>query len=292
MKPASTLIIGIDGGGTGCRVAIADKDGTVLGTASAGPANYTTDPDMALRNILTALTDATQAAGLSKVRVAHATAHVGLAGIVTPEAATALAADLPFGACVVSDDQLTSVIGALGDRDGAVVSVGTGSFVAVKKGTKNRYIGGWGLHLGDQASGAWLGRQALQRGALVLDGLADSSDLIDTLLARFNGNPGHLIAFAAKATASAYAELARPVFAAANARDPNGVILVQDGAKYLNLCLQSAQLADTHVICLTGGLGPSYAQWLKPAHQARIVSPSGAALDGALQLARRRADQQ
>ncbi|MBX8828293.1 N-acetylglucosamine kinase, partial [Ochrobactrum sp. SFR4] len=50
-------ILGIDGGGTGCRAAIADTSGKVLGTGQAGPADIMTDMDTSVVNILAA-TDA------------------------------------------------------------------------------------------------------------------------------------------------------------------------------------------------------------------------------------------
>jgi len=43
------------------------------------------------------------------------------------------------------------------------------------------------------------------------------------------------------------------------------------------------------VICLVGGVGPQYARWMAPQHRARLVTPLGTALDGALTLARRAA---
>ncbi len=46
------LIIGVDGGGSGCRVAVADAAGTVLARAEGGPANIATDPEGADRSIL------------------------------------------------------------------------------------------------------------------------------------------------------------------------------------------------------------------------------------------------
>ncbi|MDE3240946.1 MAG: ATPase, partial [Paracoccaceae bacterium] len=48
------LFLGIDGGGTGCRAAVADARGRILGRGKAGPANIVTDPDGARANILAA----------------------------------------------------------------------------------------------------------------------------------------------------------------------------------------------------------------------------------------------
>ena len=47
-------LIGIDGGGTSCRAAVATADGVVVGSAKSGPANILTDLDGALENIIKA----------------------------------------------------------------------------------------------------------------------------------------------------------------------------------------------------------------------------------------------
>jgi glucosamine kinase len=290
MAERAGFVIGIDGGGSGCRAAISAADGTIVGTASAGPANVTTDPDDALRNILTALEAAADAADLPFDAVLGMPAHLGLAGIVTEEDGQRLADQLPLRLCRVSDDQLTSTIGALKDRDGALIAVGTGSFVAHKRGTVYRTLGGWGLQLGDQASGAWLGRNALQRSAMIADGLQKSSPLVERLLTRFGNDAGQMIAFAKTAAPADYAQLAPLVFDAADTDDPHAVSLIAEGATYLNNCLDSLALNEHEIICMTGGLGRLYAPWINAAHQSRLAEPLGTALDGALHLARQIVD--
>ncbi len=61
-----TYLLGIDGGGTGCRAALADMSGQVLGTGKSGSANIMTDMNTARLNIL----DATEAA-LADARIDH-----------------------------------------------------------------------------------------------------------------------------------------------------------------------------------------------------------------------------
>lgn len=285
MTDRPDFVIGIDGGGTGCRVAISAADGSVIGTAIGAAANYTSDPDGTVRHILAALSDVADNAGLPLDRLLDMPAHLGLAGIVSREDANALAARLPLTRCRITDDQVTSTIGALGARDGALVAVGTGSFVAIKRGETIRTLGGWGLQLGDQAAGAWLGRIALQRCALVADGLAPTSPLVANLLARFDGDAGQIIAFARQAAPAEYAQLAPLVFEAAQSDDLHGRSLVVEGAAYLNLCLGTADLEGDDVLCVSGGLGPRYAPWLDENFQARIAQPEGTALDGAVRLA-------
>ncbi|MCA3553720.1 MAG: ATPase, partial [Rhodobacter sp.] len=52
------LFLGIDGGGTGCRAAVCDDAGRILGEGRAGPSNIASDPDGARANVLAAATRA------------------------------------------------------------------------------------------------------------------------------------------------------------------------------------------------------------------------------------------
>lgn len=279
------FVIGLDGGGSGCRIAVCGIDGVRLAKAQSGAANYTSDPDLTVAHILDALSQVTKSLGLSTDRMMQAPAHLGLAGIMTQADSDALSKRLPLTRCRISDDQVTSTIGALGDRSGALIGVGTGSFVAHKRGDVFRTLGGWGLALGDQASGAWLGQNALRHCALVADGLVSQSALANTLLDHFDKTPAQLIAFAQTATPADYARFASQIFDAATAGDPFAKNLVTEGATYLARCLTALDLEDDDVICMTGGLAARYRPWLSDAHQARMVEPHGSALDGALRLA-------
>ena len=70
------LYLGIDGGGSGCRAAVADATGRVLGLAESGPANIASDTATATANILAASQAALHAAGGGTIR----SAALGLAG--------------------------------------------------------------------------------------------------------------------------------------------------------------------------------------------------------------------
>ena len=68
---------------------------------------------------------------------------------------------MPFSAVRVLSDREITIAGILADADGTLAQVGTGSFfVSCHKG-KFKQVGGWGLQLGDDCSGAWLGREIL-----------------------------------------------------------------------------------------------------------------------------------
>ena len=46
------FIFGVDGGGTGCRVGLADENGKIISRQNGGPANIETSFDEAKKNIL------------------------------------------------------------------------------------------------------------------------------------------------------------------------------------------------------------------------------------------------
>jgi glucosamine kinase len=84
------LYLGIDGGGSGCRAAVCDDAGRVLGRGSAGPANIWTGFERAQANVLAATGAALAEAGAAD-RAGEVRALLGLAGANVSGAAARLA---------------------------------------------------------------------------------------------------------------------------------------------------------------------------------------------------------
>ncbi|MCP1168554.1 BadF/BadG/BcrA/BcrD ATPase family protein [Limimaricola litoreus] len=284
MAQADPLFLGIDGGGTGCRAAL--WRGGPIGQGAAGPANLTSDFEAGLANIGKAIARAAQAAGLPEETVQTAIGHAGLAGVQSEAMAHRVAAALP-GRCRVTEDRDIAIAGALGpEEDGAVLAIGTGSFVGLRRAGTIRAVGGWGLQLSDQASGAWLGRAALAATLEAIDGMRDRTALCDALLDRVGGTPQDIVGFAASANPATYGTLAPMVLGAAEAGDALACALFEQGAQWLDRALGALGHAAHEPICLTGGLGPRYRAALdRPGR--RFLAPRGTPLDGALILARR-----
>ncbi|SDF44422.1 BadF/BadG/BcrA/BcrD ATPase family protein [Limimaricola pyoseonensis] len=280
-------VLGIDGGGSGCRAALW-RDGAVIGTGQAGPANLTSDFEGGVANILAAVARAAEAAGLDPQALRAAVAHAGLAGVQSAEMARGVAARLPFR-CRVTEDRDIAIAGALGPGgDGAVLAIGTGSFVGLRRAGKIRAVGGWGLQLSDVASAAWLGRAALSATLEAVDGMRAQTGLGRALLDRFGAPPG-IVAFAARATPAEYGALAPLVTGAAERGDAMGAALLAEGAAWCERALAALGHRD-EAICLIGGLGPAYRAALdRPGR--RFADPRGTPLDGALILARRFAEE-
>ncbi|MGR3484295.1 MAG: BadF/BadG/BcrA/BcrD ATPase family protein [Paracoccaceae bacterium] len=264
-------IVGVDGGGSGCRVAALCGD--VRREAAGGPANATTDEAGAIAAVIAAI----RATGAGRGR-----AHLGLAGVLDRALAQRIASVVGVAtglACTVTDDRATTLAGAL-RGDGALAALGTGTITGVRRGGEARFAGGWGGLLSDHGSGAWLGRQSLMLALEAQDGLRPPSDLTTALLSD-HGGPSGLVAFAQGSGPAGWATLAPRVLDAAEAGDPTGAALMRWGAARLSRTLRALGGADLP-LCLTGGLGPRYAPWLPG---WRLVPPAGTALDGALALA-------
>lgn len=283
----SDLIIGVDSGGTLCRAVIEGPRGRVE-VAGAG-CNWTTDPTRTVAAIRTVSQSLAVKAGLDDAALRGARAHIGAAGIVSSGDATALRQTLDdlLGEVTVSEDLDCAVAGALGPSgDGFVAGLGTGSFLAGRQQGTVRRVGGWGLVLGDEASGAWLGRALLARTLHVRDGLAEPSALAAKVMDRFGNDPAQLVRFAATANPAEFAAFAPMIAEALDAGDPAAADLLNTGAGWIERGLHMLGWRPGTRLCLLGGLGPLYARALPSQLSEAIVPPVGTALDGALALAR------
>jgi glucosamine kinase len=285
MIPRFRHVLAIDGGGTSCRGALVELATGARVDAVEGPSNIS-DFEAAAARVSSLVSQIFERAGASMETTA---AHVGLAGVIDGSDADAVAARLPFGRLRVTSDQPTMIVGALGGRDGAVAAIGTGSFVGTQGAGGVRVIGGWGFAVGDQASGAWLGRELLSHAVLVGDGIEPATPLAARILARHGGVAG-LTRFSLTARPADYGRLAPEIVAAAAEGDALAVRLIEDGMRYILAALKALDWRAGQRLCLAGGLGPAYARWLPGEVVAGLAAPDGSALDGALILARRLAE--
>lgn len=275
------LIIGVDGGGSGCRVVVADTGSAVLARAEGGPANIATDPEGALRSILDCCEGAVrQAAGASALdEMRRARAGLGIAGANARGAADRLAAALPFARCRVETDAMTAARGALGPEDGILAAIGTGSVFVRQQGGQLRQFGGWGIVLGDEGSGARLGRSALRRVLMAAEGFVPMTGYLAALIDRFGGPEG-VIAFSLTARPADFAPLAPEITAS---DDPACRAIWVESVSDIDETLSSLGCGAELPVTFAGGLGAVYATALPqiPQRPAR-----GTSLDGALILAR------
>lgn len=184
------LFLGVDGGGTNCRIRLADENLVTLADAAGGRSNLQIDNgDPAWHSITEGVRQVYAKAGIDFAQTRNTYACFGMAGGRLPSARDAFAArDWPFAGVVVYDDIDIARAGAHGGEDGAVIIVGTGSAALAMVDGVRHQCGGWGFHVGDQMSGAILGRELVRRAVEATDGLVPGSALTEAVVAKLGGS--------------------------------------------------------------------------------------------------------
>lgn len=280
------LLIGVDGGGTGCRVAVAEENGNFLARASAGPSNIATNLQKSRENFLGAIDEAFNTAGIDHADIANATAVLGLAGANLGDYAAQLLPTLPFTRATIVSDAETTLVGAIGDQNGCIAAIGTGSVYGRRDENGFSQIGGWGFLLGDDGSGARLGRDFLHLTLLAFDGVAPSTLLTREILAEYNDSPSNIVEQAKKFTPGEFGKLAPRIIKAAAEGDENAEGLLVHHTEIVRKSIDAIGFNPDQAFCMHGGLGQVYLARLPEVYQKEAHAAKGNALDGAMTLAR------
>jgi glucosamine kinase len=284
---ARTLLLGVDGGGTQCRARLCALSGAKLGEATAGPANIRFGLGQGLTSVLEATRQCLAQAGLSSDDLRRITACLALAGASEPtDLASAQGQAHPFARTTVTTDAHAACVGAHGGRDGGVIVVGTGTIGWAQRGGEHDRVGGWGLPVSDEGSGAWLGREALRRVLWAYDGRAPWSGVLTELFEQFQRDPHAIVRWTATASPRDFGTFAPLVVEHANRGDPAATELMRLAAGHVDILAVRLIGLGTRRLALVGGLGPHMEPWLSHTTRTHLVPPIGDALDGALQLAR------
>ncbi|PWK70564.1 N-acetylglucosamine kinase [Aminobacter sp. AP02] len=282
------LVLGIDGGGTGCRAAVATQAGDILGRGRGGPANIRTDLAGSRENIVEAARLAFADADLDPALFITTDAVLGLAGANVGDYKQQLEAILPFRNSTVENDSLISLEGALGDNDGAIAALGTGTVYLGRRSGQLRPVGGWGFQIGDLGSGARIGRDLLQETLLVHDGIRAGSPLAELVLDRFGRKPGEMVEFTTAAKPADYGTFAPMVFEHAAKGDVVAKRIADRAVADVEETLAVFDLAPSERLCLLGGLAGLYAPLLSQRYRQIMHPPLQDALGGAVAMAARR----
>jgi len=281
------FVLGIDGGGTSCRAALATADGTVIGRAKSGAANIRTDLTGARSNIVEAARQAFIAAGQDPELIPQTPAILGLAGANVGTYRQQLEAILPFSISRVETDAEIALEGAVGSGDGAMAILGTGTAYMARKNGTSRAIGGWGFQVGDQGSGARIGRDLLEQTLLAYDGVRAGSPLTQSMLAVFRNNPEDVVEFTTNAKPGDFGGFAPKVFEHAEKGDSVANWILDRVVADVEASLGALNLSGDAPLCLLGGLAPLYAPRLSARYRALLKPPLDDALGGAVQMAAR-----
>lgn len=182
--------LGVDGGGTNCRIRLADENLKTLADAAGGRSNLQIEAgEPAYRSIMDGTKAAFAKAGIDYAETANTNACFGMAGGRLPSARTAFEKrSWPFANVRVYDDIDIARAGAHGGEDGAVIIVGTGSAALAMVDGQRHQAGGWGFQIGDQMSGAILGRELVRRAVEAADGLVTGSPLTEAVVEKLGGS--------------------------------------------------------------------------------------------------------
>ena len=293
------MLLGIDIGGSGSRVALATgserlelRGPRVAVTAEGGSA------EVVARDLLSlaerrwpSLYPQISAVGIGAT---------GLATLVRdPDGAVrrlARAVNAPVAAAI---DAVTAHLGALAGTPGAVISLGTGAIAIGWDGEDTwRRVDGWGHLLGDRGGGAWIGMRGLNRALAAHDGTDPAgAALLRAATARF-GEPLQWPAqfYTQPDRAGVLASFAADVVELADDDRAARAILTRAAAHAAASLSAAAQGGVPPVLSAAGGLARSERflhqirselAGLRP--DAELRPARGASLDGALELAGRAA---
>ena len=279
--------IGLDGGGTASRARLTDRDGHVLGEGLSGSSNLTLGVGVAAASIRAACDAAIAASAFKNISYAQIHAGLGLAGANVPELAAALR-NIPFGfaSMKLASDAEIACLGAHGGADGAILILGTGSQgLALIKG-ETKTIGGWGFLIGDDGSGAQLGRAAIRAALRAHEGWGPASPLTAQIMARFNASPSEMVIWAAQATPRDYGHFAPWVLEARRKGDQVAEVLINYSLADVSAMIAALVALGASRVALMGGLAEFYGEMLPHSMRAHLVSPQADALEGAILLAR------
>lgn len=259
------VVVGIDGGGTSTRVHVADETGKLLAKLEGeGTAVRPGHEHEVAERVAAMVKEALIQGDLGHLHPRAVVVGLAGAGRETVRLALddAFATLEPGDTVVVTTDAEAAMADAFGDGPGILLIAGTGSVAWGRSpaGTTQR-CGGYGFVIGDEGSGAWLGRRALQVITAAHDGREPQTAITGGVLTMLEfDDVSQLIPWAAEATPAQFATLAPAVLAAAEAGDLRANTIVTTATEELALhvrALARQLFADERAavpVALHGGL--------------------------------------
>lgn len=299
-----SLLVGIDIGGSGSRVAIAEvSNPSVFVETFDGPrVAIRRDGSSGLELVVELVNRAKSLVGDRAPLIASI--GVGLTGLATlvrdPNEICVTVSKMAGGVpALAAVDAVTAHLGALGGEAGAVVAAGTGviGFGTDFRATWRR-VDGWGHILGDAGGGAWIGMRGLQCALANYDGRSSegSSILLERARERFGEPeswPSQIYTRADRA--GVLASFATDVISSSEV-DQVARAIVQEAGRHLAETLVAALGTGLPArVSFTGGIlthdGPVAESFIRHFGARipglRLSPPIGDSLRGAIELARR-----
>jgi glucosamine kinase len=290
------LFIGVDGGGTKCKIRVEDSTGELLGQATSGPANIRLSVESSWQAIHEGLEQIFKPLGIAYTQPGNYRLHAcfGLAGSEVKEARTTfLNYHHPFAQIHLTSDAHIACVGAHHAQDGAIIIVGTGVVGYQIQQHQTMRVSGWGFPYDDEGGGAWLGLNAVKLTFQWLDHRGQKSPLVEDIFAFFNNNMDYFVKWAIDATSTDYARLAPIVINHAQQEEPAAVQLIKKAAQAIDkvahaLAKQQENTDKLLPCCLIGGVAPFIEPWVNEELRSRLVTRKDEPSQGAILLMRQR----
>ena len=277
--------LGIDAGATKSIARLTDQQ-RIVNEVRGGQASLSYDLNLAIANVQSLCVDLLNQ---SKLDAKDIVVACGAAGAGNPEAAKQLEAalmQLGFAHVLITTDAQTSLIGAGDGKPLAMIAVGTGSVaMRLSRDGSVKQFGGWGLAVGDEGSGAAIGKSAVRSLLWELDIHGQpQTKLSRYVVERVGRERPAILRWLRQAGPMEYAELAPAVFDFL----PHCELARKIAKKTVNeveVLIRVTRGDEDLPIAMLGGLADSLSQLLSDDLKEALMTPIGTALDGACKLA-------
>lgn len=280
------FVIGIDAGGTKTLGKLKNLNSGEILTSTAGSASLTNDFDTALSNISLVANDLIRQAGCSFSEVSLVCGAAGAEDKVKNNNLKNGLAELNLAGTSITSDAKISLYGASHGNPAIVVALGTGSVaMRLDEDGNQTQFGGWGFKVGDQGSGAYIGRELVCEVLREIDkGDYQQNTLVMQTLSIIGDNRQAILEWVNKATPATFASLS-PLISDHMETDRIARNIINRAIDEVERLIQLSRGETGLPVYLTGGLGLVMLPLLSEATRAYTKLSKGTAVDGALMLA-------
>lgn len=285
---SSSIVLGIDGGGTKTAAVVMDGAGQVLGRGQAGSTNWNSvGAETAWANLQAVTGAALAQAGRSAAELAAIC--IGASGVDRPNDRQRMQEWLgrlaPQAATAIHNDAVVALsAGTGGEVYGLVLISGTGMIVyGFDRTGRSRRSGGTGALLGDMGSGYAIGAESLAAVMWAADGRGPQTALTDAILGQLGmAEAGELIPWTYADTAwERFASVAPQAIACAQAGDGVAQAILARAADGLAVAVRAVAeglgMGNEFPLVMAGGL-------LRPGYYASMVEQAVKAFAQAAQI--------
>lgn len=285
-EQAIRTIISVDAGGTKTLARLTDIDTNQSVEMRSGSGSLTNDTSAACQTITLLINDLVLKHGISPESTTVVCGAAGAEEPVQKQQLLNAINHLGFARVHVTSDAHISLLGATGGDYGVCVAIGTGS-VALRYGTDQTItqFGGWGFQVGDQGSGADIGRHAVREVLKALDRDKHTTPFVLDILEIIGSERAEILQWVKQATPASYAALG-PTVLVHRAKSEIAQQILQQALADIRELIELARGDSNLPVYLMGGMGNAVLELLGDGQNDWLRAAKGNALDGALLLGR------